>query len=199
MRAIWIDDDAGLQAIAPRWAALCDRAPGCAPFACPAWLLPWRAVFGGGRPLRVLALEEGGTLRALFPWIEAAGEQGPALSLMGGDLSDHHDAPADEQAAGDDRVGVAMARALADGDWACVTFDRLREDGWLRGTARWLGGGARAQEMTEETPCPTLIAPPGARALADVLPDGFAYRLGRATRKAERNGGLTFRLAGSAE
>jgi len=193
MRATWIDDDAELRAMAPRWAALCDRAAGCAPFARPEWLLPWRSVLGGGWPLRVLAVEEAGELHALLPFIEVPGGGGPGLALMGGDVSDHHDAPA----AGDRPAArAAIVRALAGGDWACVTFDRLREDGWLRGLGRELGG---AHEVAEDPPCPALVAGAGARELADLLPDGFAYRLGRARRKAERAGGLTVRLATSVE
>lgn len=197
MRAGWIDDDARLRALAPAWAALCDRAPGCAPFARPEWLLPWRDVFGGDRPLRVLTVEDSGALVALLPCVELTGDGGPALALMGGDVSDHHDAPV----AGD-RVaaGAAMARALAAGDWASVTFDRLREDGWLRGLARELfGAGTRVEEAPDEPPCPTLVAGPEVGALADLLPDGFGYRLGRARRKAERDGGLVVRLATSVE
>ncbi len=196
MRGAWIDDDAGLQALAPRWAGLCDRATRCAPFARPEWLLPWRAIFGAARPLRVLAVEEAGELRALFPFVE---ETGQGLALMGGELSDHHDAPADDRAAGSDALGAAVARALADGDWRGVTFDRLRADGWLRGLACQLGGGARVDETVDEPPCPTLVAAPDAQGLDDVLPEGFAYRLGRAMRKAQRTGGLAVRLAASAD
>ncbi len=199
MRATWIEDDAGLRAIVPRWTALCDRSRDCAPFARPEWLLPWRDIFGAGCPLRVLAVEEAGELRALLPWIEATSELGRSLALMGGELSDHHDAPVDEGAGQTDGLAAAIARALGDGDWRRVTFDRLREDGWLRGLARRLGGDTRADEVVDEPPCPTLVAPPQAQTLADLLPDGFAHRLGRATRKAQRSGGLAVRLAASAE
>jgi CelD/BcsL family acetyltransferase involved in cellulose biosynthesis len=195
MRATWIADDGQLRALAPRWARLCDRAAGCAPFARPEWLLPWLGVFGGGSLLRVLTIEDGGELAALIPFVEVPGADGAELALMGGDISDHHDAPA----AGDrGAVGAAIARALSEGPWARVTFDRLREDGWLRELARQVSAGqSRLHEEGEDPPCPTLVAGPDARALDDLLPEGFAYRLGRARRKAERAGGLALRRAAS--
>ncbi len=198
MGALWIADWAELQALAREWAQLCNRASACSPFARPEWLLPWWDVFGEGRPVRVLAIERDGQLAAVLPCTEAASEQGPALALMGGSISDHHDGPLDPRLDGAGEVRAAAARALADGDWRAVTFDRLREDGWLRAVARsepsgWLGGG----ETVEDPPCPTLVARPEAYTLADVLPEGFAYRLGRARRKAERAGGLALRPAES--
>lgn len=197
MRATWIDSDGELRVLAPRWAALCDRAPGCAPFARPEWLLPWRSTLGGALPLRVLTVEDGGELLALLPCVEAASEAGRTLALMGGEVSDHHDAPV----AGDRPAArAAIAGALADGDWTSVTFDRLREDGWLRGLAREVSSvRARVHEAVEDPPCPTLVAAPESRGLDGVLPDGFAYRLGRARRKAERAGGLSLRLARTVE
>lgn len=198
MHAFWIGDRARLHALAPPWAALCDRARGCSPFARPEWLLPWLEIFGGGCRLRVLAVEDAGELVALLPATELAGPRGPALGLMGGDLGDHHDAPVDDAAGAAARLAVAAALAdgAARGSWATVTFDRLREDGWLRTLAGALPGDwAGRHEAEDDPPCPTLVAPPDADDLADVLPDGFAYRVGRAMRKAERAGGLELRAA----
>lgn len=200
MRASWITDDAELTALAPRWTALCDRARGCSPFARPEWLLPWRAIFGGAGRLRVLAVEAAGRLVALLPGVEVPGPRGPALMLMGGDIGDHHDAPIDDAAVPVSVVNAAVGRALADGDWATVTLDRLREDGWLRGLAAGLPGRWRGvHEAEEDPPCPTLLAAADAHELADVLPQGFAYRVGRAMRKAERAGGLALRAAATVQ
>lgn len=200
MRAFWITGDGELSAIAPRWAALCDRATGCSPFARPEWLLPWRSVFGGDRPLRVLAIERHGRLAALLPCAEVVSAAGPALTLMGGAISDHHDGPLDRELDDAGQVRAGVARALADGDWTAVTFDRLRCDGWLRELARAAPlGPARGQEAPDDPPCPTLVAAPEARTLRDVLPEGFAYRLGRARRKAERAGELTLWRAASVD
>ena len=151
-------------------------------------------MFGGAAPVRVLVIEDAGALLALVPFQEVAGR---ALALMGGDISDHHDAPVARDADLPGTVLPAVARAVAGGDWGAIRLDRLRHDAWLRqlpASTPW-----RAAEDAEEPPCPTLVAPADSRSLEDVLPSGFAYRLGRQRRHAERHGGIRLRVAASPE
>ena len=154
MRAHWITDAAELRARAADWAALCDRACSDSPFGRPEWLLPWHEVFGGAAPVRVLVLEDAGAPLALVPFQEVAGR---ALALMGGDISDHHDAPVADDADVRGAVLPVVAHAVARGDWESIRLERLRHDAWLRQlpvVAAW-----RSAENAEDPPCPTLVAP----------------------------------------
>jgi CelD/BcsL family acetyltransferase involved in cellulose biosynthesis len=196
-RSHWITEPGELRARAGDWAALCDRASSGSPFGRPEWLLPWHEVFGGAAPLRVLAIEDPGALLALVPLQEIADPGGPALTLMGGDVSDHHDAPVAAEADLAHTVLPAAAHAIAVGDWESVRLDRLRGDAWMRRLPAQTGW--RAAEAAEEPPCPTLVAAAEARTLDDVLPPGFAYRLGRQRRHAERRGGVRLRLAATVD
>jgi CelD/BcsL family acetyltransferase involved in cellulose biosynthesis len=191
----WITDLGALRALAPAWAALCDSCPSSTPFERPEWLLPWIEIFGAGCALRILAIERAGALAALLP-LAAADHRGETrLSFVGSWVSDYHDAVLAED---DPELRAELWDALAAADWSVCVLDCLRSGSPMLGA---LPGAAAARiaddEGGEQAACPILRCAPGARDVADVLPEGFAHRLARLRRKAEREHRLTVRAAGS--
>jgi CelD/BcsL family acetyltransferase involved in cellulose biosynthesis len=193
MKIDWVTDAAGLAALAPAWAALCDRCPSSSPFERPEWLLPWITVFGSGRAPRVLTIERAGALSAVVPLVEERDGEGARLSFLGSGVSDYHDAVLADRGAD---LRLAMWRALFARDWSSCVLERLREDSPLVGpmpegvAARGPGAEGLARidsEQSEDIPCPVLMMSPGARTAADVLPAGFARRLEGTRRRVERD------------
>ena len=87
----WHDD---LAAIAPEWDELADRT-GAAPFLRPGWISAWRAAFGGTP--RIVAVREGGELRAVLPLVKrgvalasAANSHTPVTGAVADDPSHVH-------------------------------------------------------------------------------------------------------------
>lgn len=194
MTVRWIADPADLTALGPAWAALCDRCPASSPFERPEWLLPWLTVFGAEAELRVLTLARAGELAAVIPLLElrAGGER--HLGFLGSGVSDYHDAVLPADAAD---VRADLWEALAQRDWSTCALDRLRTGSPLLGPIPAAARGIVGEPVPQEA-CPALAAPPGARSLAEILPPGYAYRLGRARRKAEREHRLAVRIPASA-
>src|SRR3954470_15622179 len=188
MKVNWVTDDGGIAALAPAWAALCDRCRLSSPVERPEWLLPWIAVFGSGRALRVLTIERAGNLSAVVPLMEERDGDGARLSFMGSGVSDYHDAVLADHGA---ELRLALWRALLASDWSSCVLERLRQDSPLIGPipeAVWSeGAGSIDSEQSDDVACPVLMFSPGARLAADVLPAGFARRLDGARRRVERD------------
>lgn len=192
MTTRWITDTVELATLGPAWAALCDGSRSSSPFERPEWLLPWVTVFGGGARLRVLTIERVGALVGVVPLVETGPEEGdgaPHLGFLGTGVSDYHDAVL---ADGGPALEAEMWHALARSDWNTCALDRLRPGSPLLrpipASAAGIGG-----EPIDRDVCPALTSPPGARTIAEVVPAGYAGRLARARRRAERLHRLAFR------
>jgi CelD/BcsL family acetyltransferase involved in cellulose biosynthesis len=175
-----LDDDAAVRGLAPEWAALWRRCPGATPFQHPAWLLPWWAVFGTGRPRLALLRGAGGALLALLPIYELAAE-GKTLPIGAG-LSDYFDALIAPDAA-DDAAEILLRAALHDSAVPCHLLD-LPPGAAVRHARTPPGWRSR---LIETEPCPVLdIGSTPARQLR---------KLRMSRHRSDRAGGWAMRTA----
>ena len=79
LRAIVVDSDAGMEALAPAWWDLLARCKDAQPAQTPLWLLTWWRIFGGSgkRQPRVVVIESKREVLGIFPllrrWVRRAG------------------------------------------------------------------------------------------------------------------------------
>ncbi|MGA0596029.1 GNAT family N-acetyltransferase [Enterovirga sp. CN4-39] len=90
LAAALVEDEEGLEALAPEWWELWRRCPAATPFQSPAWLLPWWRAFRPGR-LSTIALRAGGRLVALAPVYLEEGALGRRLLPIGIGITDYLD------------------------------------------------------------------------------------------------------------
>jgi CelD/BcsL family acetyltransferase involved in cellulose biosynthesis len=102
--------------LTPAWAALWARDPEATPFASPAWMLPWWAVFGTGE-LRAVALGDEGRLVGLAPMyvLPRAGRR--VLLPVGAGIGDHLDPLAEPDRRAEVAAAVLDVMRSADADW----------------------------------------------------------------------------------
>ena len=185
---IVIDTEAELQALLPEWDALWGRA-GWPPFQSAAWLMPWWAAFGTGRP-RVAVLRAGGVLRGLLPmYLLDEGEERKLLPIGVG-LTDYCDAlidPAAPPDAASALLRAVLARGGLDGVTSCTLPDLAPGAALL---AAELPAGWREVALAQ-TPCPVLTLP-------GVVPAGQWRNLRQSRHRAERRGGWSAAVGGDA-
>ncbi|MDX7952033.1 GNAT family N-acetyltransferase [Lichenihabitans sp. Uapishka_5] len=150
----------------PAWAALFGRVPAAAPFASPAWLIPWWRIFAPGR-LATLAVWEGDALVALAPLYV---ETGPALRRLlplGIGLSDHMDVlidPAHAAAAGQ-RLAEAIGATRR--DWECWSAEEAAPGAAVLGLPEPYGC---ASTWADHSASPVLDLPGSGDTLDAVIP-----------------------------
>ncbi|HVY47656.1 MAG TPA: GNAT family N-acetyltransferase, partial [Minicystis sp.] len=161
------------------------------PFHSPAWLLPWWRHFGCGR-LAVFAAFADGELVGLLPAFTF--ERAPGVrvaALVGAGISDYVGALVDAAFGGD--ALEPLARALEALDAVEIECDAQAEGAPLLASRL-----AAAADVQDAEPSPVLAVPPGARALADVVPKQQRRNFDKARRKAEQVGALAFTTADAA-
>jgi len=193
LRAETVTTTAGLEALAPEWAALWQRAPAATPFQSPAWLIPWWRHFGNDA-LHALAVREGDRLVGLLP-LYLLREPGCAKLLpLGIAISDYLDglfAPGREQAA-----AAAMLRSLAEPHaWDVCELRPLPAASPLLAAPDPAG---RPAEIAPLEPCPTIAIPPDASGLGEVLSARIRTKLRNYGRRAARQGVVRFETASAA-
>ena len=185
---------AGLEALAPAWHELWERAPAATPFHAPAWLMPWWREIGGGQ-LRVLVARRDGRLVGLLPMYLQDADEGGKLLPLGIAISDYFDGLFDDDhgpAAAD-----AMLQRLADcDDWRRCELHPLRVGSPLL-EAR-APPGCR-DEVVEFEPCLVLEVPAGARGVREVVPSGMRAKFRQAERRAEHAGRISLETATAAD
>jgi CelD/BcsL family acetyltransferase involved in cellulose biosynthesis len=145
-----VESTAGLEALAPEWAALWQRVPETTPFQSPAWLVPWWRRFRPGK-LATIALWQEGRLAAVLPLYRAATAQDGMLRLLGGGNTDYHDVLVEPgRAAG---LSALLIEALAETGWPAERLLLERLPAWSP-LARMEGDFVR-----EDEPCPVLELP----------------------------------------
>jgi CelD/BcsL family acetyltransferase involved in cellulose biosynthesis len=137
MRTLLIDDVRELARRAPEWRRLLERASNAQPVLTPLWLLTWWREFGGGRALRVIAVEEGEELVGLLPLCLRTAAHRRAIPVRRLELLATGEDEADEIAS--DYVGGLAARGreveVAEAAARVVTGDLKGEWDELRLTA----------------------------------------------------------------
>jgi CelD/BcsL family acetyltransferase involved in cellulose biosynthesis len=184
---------AALASIDGEWQALWRACPDATPFQSPAWLLPWWDAFHPGS-LLVIACRRGGELAGLCPLFMPERQEGAPreVLLLGTGNTDYLDAlvrPGEPPETADAMLAtIASAAAFDVCDLRC-----LRPCSPLL-TAKT--PESCRDERHEELPCPVL-ALDGSRVVDRPLPPGLAHDIRYGTRRAEREGGLTFERAAS--
>jgi CelD/BcsL family acetyltransferase involved in cellulose biosynthesis len=196
--------NAALSALGPEWDALWQRAQisprhatfGTTPFQSPAWLLPWWAAFGTGRPCVAILRGDGGSLLGLLPLYLLDENGARKLLPIGVGITDYHDAllspgvPAHAAAA---LLGAALESGVRNGMTICDLPD-LPPGALLRDVAAPAGW---REERWAGSPCPVLVLPDDPAALREAVPSGTLRKLRMARRRAERLGGWTAAVAGA--
>ena len=167
MRVERLTHVADLVRIAPAWQDLFRRVPTAAPFAAPAWLIPWWQVFAPGQ-LAAVAIWDGDALAALAPTYI---EEGPAhcrLLPLGIGISDHMDVLADPA---QPEAGAVLAEAIG----------AMRQD-WNLWSAEEAMPGAAVLALPDPAGCtstlarqsasPVLRLPGVGGSLDEVIPSG---------------------------
>jgi CelD/BcsL family acetyltransferase involved in cellulose biosynthesis len=110
-----VEDQAGLEVLAPEWARLAATQPQPSHFASPAWTGTWWAHFGAGRRLRLVGARRAGALVALAPLCTRRVGGVRVREFLG---SEESDLSTLLLAPGDEALGPALARAALEGrDW----------------------------------------------------------------------------------
>ena len=183
-----VTTSARLEALAPAWQKLWERAPAATPFQSPAWLIPWWNEVGGGE-LRVLAASANGQLVGLLPLYRQQ-DSGKLLPL-GIAISDYLDGLFQEGL--EVMAAEAMLRHLARReDWRRCELHPLRAGSPLL-DARLPPGWA--DEVVKFEPCLVVEVPAGARELKDVLRSKLRANLSYYRHRAERAGQVRFETA----
>ncbi len=170
-----VTGEAELAAFWPEWEALWRRAD-ASPFLAPAWLRPWWAHFGTGRPA-IVTLRDGGTLAGLLPLYRL----GDKLLPMGVGISDSFDALLLPGVPAAPLLAAALDEAAPD---RC-DLPELPDGAALRTLAAppgWI------RECWDGSPCPVL---PLDGALEHSVPKGMLRDLRQARNRAARAGGWT--------
>jgi CelD/BcsL family acetyltransferase involved in cellulose biosynthesis len=169
-----VTDDEALARLWPAWEILWRRASGALPFTAPAWLRPWWAVYGTGRP--VVALLHGAeALAGLLPLYRLREK----LLPMGVGISDYCDvllAP-DAPKEAPDRL---LTAALEAGDVSRCDLPELPQGALLRAVAAPAGWRA---ESWAGPPCPVLALVPG-----PAIPKPMRRNIRQARNRANRAG-----------
>jgi CelD/BcsL family acetyltransferase involved in cellulose biosynthesis len=185
-----VTTSAGLEALAPAWHELWERAPAATPFHAPAWLIPWWREIGDGA-LRVLAAWTDRQLVGVLPMYRQDADEGGKLLPLGIAISDYLDGLFDDDhgpAAAD-----AMLQRLADrDDWRRCEMHPLRAGSPLL-EAR-APPGCR-DEVLEFEPCLVLEVPAGARGVREVVPRGMRAKFRQSERRAAHAGRVRLEAA----
>jgi CelD/BcsL family acetyltransferase involved in cellulose biosynthesis len=180
-----IDTRGALEALAPAWHDLWQRAPAATPFQSPAWLIPWWRHFGHG-DLLILAVRELGQLVGMLPlYVYREGAERKLL-LLGVGVSDYGDALLDaEYTQGAVRCLLAHLTRTAE-RWDVCDLQPLPP------TSALLAAEVPdfVEERLELAPCPVLQLPGSAAGLDAALPKRMRQNLRYYRRRAERQGAL---------
>ncbi|MBW3623948.1 MAG: GNAT family N-acetyltransferase [Armatimonadetes bacterium] len=183
----------GLERLRPEWAGLWKRSPTATPFQSPEWLIPWWRHIGEG-DLWTLALREKGRLVGLLPLYIYTQEWNGSRDVfpLGIATTDYLDAlflPGYEDA------GMAAAFAHLDANrdrWDLCDFSDLRESSPLLSAPAPSGW---SDEVEHGEPCPVLTLPETEEGLSGCVPGHLLHNLRYYTRRAEREGEVTFEAA----
>lgn len=175
-----------LDAFAPdvmqAWRELAARCSDATIFVHPDWLRAWHAHLGDDVEPELRGVYDGERLVGLAPFGVARDGGRRVLGLLGGDVSDYRGVLALPE------WGPAVARALlvqlAKEHWDVCELGPIEACSPL---ARASAPGL-ALELRDADVCPYVPIPEGARELADVVPRGFASRVARSIRTAQRAG-----------
>lgn len=167
-------DEAALAALEPDWWELWRACPAAAPFASPAWLLPWWAAFRPG-PLATVAVRQDGRLVGLAPlWLEE-GPQGRRLLPLGIGITDHLDVLLHPEATG---AGAAIVEAiLSQPGWEVWSLEEMAPD------AMALGLPLPGAEIADHSACPVL------RLDGEHVPSGKRRKLRMSLNRVEKRSG----------
>jgi CelD/BcsL family acetyltransferase involved in cellulose biosynthesis len=188
-----ITTSAGLEALAPAWQELWERAPDATPFHAPAWLIPWWQEVGEG-DLRVMAARRDGRLIALLPMYLQHGTDGGKLLPLGIAISDYLDGLFDQDCGPD--VAEAILRRIADrDDWRRCELHPLRPGTPLLAAHAPPG---RSDEVLAFEPCLVVEVPRQARELSDVVPSRLRGKLRYYRRRADAFGQVGFEMGTAA-
>lgn len=178
----------------PEWTALWRRAPGATPFQSPAWLMAWWKHFSTGAPRMVTARVgeglPGGRLAGVLPLYVLREPGIRKLLPIGIGLSDYIDTLVDPARSD---AGAAMLAAIADiPDWDECHLPDLPEGGVLHGAR---GPAGLAEDRRDSVPCPVLVLPDSAAALAIVVPRKTLRDARQAASRAMAAGGVRIETA----
>ena len=151
LAAALVEDEAGLEALAPEWWELWRRCPAATPFQSPAWLLPWWQVFRPGR-LSTVTVRQEGRLVALAPAYLEDGALGRRLLPIGIGITDYLDLLLDPAAP---EAAAALAGAAADliPDWAIWELEELMPGAAALNLPTPSG---TTEERVKQSACPVL-------------------------------------------
>jgi CelD/BcsL family acetyltransferase involved in cellulose biosynthesis len=183
-----------VEALAPEWESLWDRAPAATPFQHPAWLLPWwRHLWGGGEAWWI-TLRDGARLAGLAP-LFVWGVTRRCVSLAGSGVTDYLDflIEPEHAAAGAALVMEHLARHRR--RWDVCDFQELRAESPVAGAT---ADGLRLRCEPCST-CPVLRLPVCWEELQAALPHKFRTDLRRARNRIRNAGDAAFETAGEAE
>ncbi len=171
---------ARLEALAPEWAELWERASNTTPFQHPAWLIPWQRHFAD-RDAFVVAVRGDGRLAALLPFVQHR----ERLALMGGGVSDYQDGVFDESSAAP-ALDSAL-KTLSHCRVARIDLDRLP------GFSRWVETKPWTPATEADEVCPVLRL--DSQGVAASIPPHQTANIRYYHRRAERLGEVEFACA----
>lgn len=165
------------------WRALADRGDNV--FGSYEWNRTWWNCFGGGRPLRVIACEDGtGRLSALVPLYEATRRPTRVLRLVGHGASDQL-GPVGGVGVGDSALSAARHALDADRRWGLTMLEDLPGDCACQGRSLAI----------RSSPTVAFVSADWQGWLASKSRN-FRHQVGKVERRLARRGRLRFRLAG---
>jgi CelD/BcsL family acetyltransferase involved in cellulose biosynthesis len=183
-----------IEALAPEWARLWDRAPAATPFQHPAWLLPWwRHLWGGGEAWWI-ALRDGARLAGLAP-LFTWGLTRRCVSLAGSGVTDYLDFLIEPEHAAAGAALVLEHLARHRGRWDVCDFQELRAESPVTGA---MADGLRLQCERSST-CPVLRLPACWDEFQAALSHKFRTGVRRARNRIRNAGDAVFETAGEAE
>ena len=185
---------AEIEALAPEWARLWDRAPAATPFQHPAWLLPWwRHLWGGGEAWWI-ALRDGSRLAGLAP-LFVWGLTQRCVSLAGSGVTDYLDVLIEPEHATAGAALVMEHLARHGRRWDVCDFQELRAESPIAGA---MADGLRLRCEPCST-CPVLRLPVCWDELQAALPHKFRTDVRRARNRIGNAGDAVFETAAEAE
>lgn len=168
MRVETLTAEADLGRIVPAWEALFARVPAAAPFAAPAWLVPWWQTFEPGR-LAAIAVWHRDTLVALAPTYIEDGASQRRLLPLGIGISDHMDVLLDSAHAAE--AGATLASAIGDmrRHWDCWSAEEAMPEAAVLALPEPDGC---ASTLADQSASPVLTLPGPEGTLDDAIPAG---------------------------